>query len=149
MTTHGDVRRPGEAAWRWVLDQVRWDDGGPWIPESVPHDAGPPEDRDGMHSGIGGLAHVLAEVRESRAWTAEEQALADGIAARIRRGLATTEVYSYFDGLVSDIGVLSALERGRGRAGCRPAGRARHRRRLGAAVDDAPAASPRTPGSTT
>ena len=23
-----------EAAWRWVLDQVRWDDG-PWIPASV------------------------------------------------------------------------------------------------------------------
>jgi hypothetical protein len=103
--TYADV---GEAAWHWVLDQVRWDDG-PWIPESVPHEGGPPAERDGMHSGIGGLAHVLAEIRETRTWTEDETALADGIAARIRSGLATTTAYSYFDGLVSDLGVLSAL----------------------------------------
>ncbi|WP_299921914.1 lanthionine synthetase LanC family protein [uncultured Nocardioides sp.] len=114
MTTAETYADLGEAAWRWVLDQVSWDDG-PWIPVSLgfdgrAHDGGPPEDRDGMHSGVGGLAHVLAEVRETREWTAEEQALADGIVERVRRGLPTTEVYSYFDGLVSDIGVLSALE---------------------------------------
>lgn len=99
----------GEAAWRWVLDQVRWDDG-PWIPESVPYDGGPPDDRDNMHSGIGGLAHVLAEIRHSRPWTDEEVALADAIAEHVRRGLSTTTTYTYFDGLVSDIGVLTALE---------------------------------------
>src|SRR5215212_2498308 len=104
--TYADL---GDSAWRWVLDQVRWDDDGPWIPASVPHEGGPPEDRDGMHSGIGGLAHVLAEVRLARAWTDEEAALADGIARRVRGGLATTTAYSYFDGLVSDIGVLGAL----------------------------------------
>jgi hypothetical protein len=108
--TYADL---GEAAWRWVLDQVRWDDG-PWIPESVPHGSvphgGPPDDRDGMHSGIGGLAHVLAELRLAREWTDEETALADGIIERVRRGLPTTTVYSYFDGLVSDIGVLTALD---------------------------------------
>lgn len=104
--TYADL---GEAAWRWVLDQVRWDDDGPWIPESVPHEGGPPADRDGMHSGIGGLAHVLAEVRVARPWTDEEARLADGIAERIRGGLPTSTVYSYFDGLVSDLGVLSAL----------------------------------------
>jgi hypothetical protein len=114
MTTAETYADLGEAAWRWVLDQVRWDDG-PWIPVSLgfdgrAHEGGPPEDRDGMHSGIGGLAHVLAEVRETREWTAEEQRLADGIVERVRRGLPTTEVYSYFDGLVSDIGALSALE---------------------------------------
>ncbi len=98
----------GEAAWRWVLEQVQWD-AGPWIPKSVPHDGAPPEDRDGMHSGIGGLAHVLAEVRLARPWTDQENALADGIALRIRGGLATTTEYSYFDGLVSDLGVLGAL----------------------------------------
>jgi hypothetical protein len=108
VTPPGTYADLGDAAWRWVLDQVRWDDG-PWIPESVPHEGGPPDYRDGMHSGIGGLAHVLAEVRESRAWTEEEAALADGIAQRIRAGLATTTTYSYFDGLVSDLGVLSAL----------------------------------------
>ncbi|SFB10261.1 Lanthionine synthetase C-like protein [Nocardioides alpinus] len=109
MTTAQTYADLGEAAWRWVLDQVRWDDG-PWIPESVPHEGGPPEERDGMHSGIGGLAHLLAEVRTARPWTAEESALADGIAARVRAGLATTTAYSYFDGLVSDLGVLSALD---------------------------------------
>jgi hypothetical protein len=110
--TYADL---GEAAWRWVLDQVRWDDDGPWIPVSQvlgdgAHEGGPPEDRDGMHSGVGGLAHVLAEVRESRPWTEEEQCLADGIATRIRENIPTTTTYSYFDGLVSDLGVLSALE---------------------------------------
>ncbi len=109
MTTPETYADLGEASWRWVLDQVRWDDEGPWIPETVPHDGGPPEDRTGMHSGIGGLAHVLAEVREARAWTEEERTLADGIATQVRRGLATTTAYSYFDGLVSDLGVLSAL----------------------------------------
>jgi len=109
MTSHDTYADLGEAAWRWVLDQVRWDDG-PWIPETVPHDGGPPEERDGMHSGIGGLAHVLAEVREARAWTDEEQRLADGIVDRVRGRLATTTAYSYFDGLVSDLGVLSALQ---------------------------------------
>ena len=110
MTTPETYAALGDAAWRWVLDQVRWDDEGPWIPESVPHEGGPPEDRDGMHSGVGGLAHVLAEIREARPWTDEETRLADGIADRIRGNLSTTTAYSYFDGLVSDLGVLSALE---------------------------------------
>lgn len=106
--TYGDL---GEAAWRWVLDQVRWDDDGPWIPVSVPHEGGAPEDdRDGMHSGIGGLAHVLAEVREARSWTPEEARLADAIATRIRSRLPVETGYSYFDGLVSHLGALSALD---------------------------------------
>lgn len=109
MTAPATYADLGASAWRWVLDQVQWDEAGPWIAESVPHDGGPPEDRDGMHSGIGGLAHILAEVREARAWTDEESRLADGIAARIRNNLATSTTYSYFDGLVSDLGVLSAL----------------------------------------
>lgn len=108
MTEPETYAELGDAAWRWVLDQVRWDDG-PWIPESVPQEGGTPDERDGMHSGIGGLAHVLAEVRLARPWTDEEQRLADGIATRIRAGLATTTTYSYFDGLVSDLGVLTAL----------------------------------------
>ncbi|MBA3780891.1 MAG: hypothetical protein H0X12_03440, partial [Nocardioides sp.] len=89
---------------------MRWDDG-PWIPESVPPERdGMPDDRDAMHSGVGGLAHVLAEIGLARPWTAEETTLADGIASRARRGLATTTAYSYFEGLVSDLGVLTALE---------------------------------------
>lgn len=98
-----------EAGWRWVLDQVRWDDG-PWIPVSVPPDSDAIADnRDEMHSGIGGLAHVLAEIKLARPWTDEEVTLAEGIATRVRAGLSTATDYSYFQGLVSDLGVLTAL----------------------------------------
>jgi len=99
-----------ESAWRWVLSQVRGDDG-PWIPTSAHEDAtsGPPEDRDGMHSGIGGLAHVLAEVRLARAWTGEEAALAGAIGSRVRGRIGRIDDSSFFDGLVSTVGVLTAL----------------------------------------
>ncbi|MEN3304057.1 MAG: hypothetical protein V7603_259 [Micromonosporaceae bacterium] len=103
-------RDPADAAWRWVLDQVRWD-GGPWIPGSVdtPEIPDIPDDRDGMHSGIGGLAHVLAEIRLARPWTREEKGLADAIAERIIRRIPAEKDCTYFDGLVSGIGVLTAL----------------------------------------
>src|SRR5882757_2655091 len=68
-----------------------------------------PEDRDGMHSGIGGLAYVLAEIRRARPWTAEEQELADGIADRLNRVVPAMVDSTFFDGLVSTIGVLTAL----------------------------------------
>jgi hypothetical protein len=108
MGSYGEV---AEAGWRWVLDQVQWDDG-PWIPTSVDDSAPgePPADRDGMHSGIGGLAHVLAEIRLSRPWTAEEQRLAEQIADRTRATIAGSTDCSFFDGLGSAIGVLIALE---------------------------------------
>ena len=101
-----------EAAWRWVLDQVRWDDG-PWIPEAVtdPAPTEPAWDRDGTYSGVGGLALVLCEIRLARPWTAEESGLADAIARRISSRISSQVDYSLFDGLVSDIGVLTALER--------------------------------------
>ena len=113
MSHSAAYRDVADAAWRWVLDEVRWDDG-PWIPETVEVDSEPgppeiPELRDGMHSGIGGLAHALAELRAERAWTDEEQRLADAIRGRIRAGIPTTTSYDFFDGLVSDIGVLGAL----------------------------------------
>ena len=103
-----------DAAWRWVLDQVRWDDG-PWVPTSVPvpdaaEDPRPPPDRDGMYSGVGGLAHVLAEIRMARGWTDEEARLATGIADRIRTAIPDLTDYTFFDGLGSAIGVLAALD---------------------------------------
>lgn len=103
-------RELAESAWRWVLAQVRWDDG-PWIPASVtdPESTEIPWDRDGMHSGIGGLAHALAEIRLARPWTAEETRLADAIAERIRGVIPTETDCTYFDGLGSAIGVLTAL----------------------------------------
>jgi len=100
-----------EAAWRWVLDQVRWEDG-PWIPGSVtvPEVTEAPWDRDGVHSGVGGLAHVLAEIRLDRPWTTEEQSLAAAIADRIRAQVPTQLDCTFFDGIVSSVGVLIALE---------------------------------------
>jgi lantibiotic modifying enzyme len=91
-----------------VLAQVRWADG-PWIPESVTDEPEISPYRDGMHSGIGGLAYVLAEIRLTREWTVEEKALADAIAERLNNRIPTETDYAFFDGLVSDIGVLTAL----------------------------------------
>jgi lantibiotic modifying enzyme len=98
-----------EAGWRWVLDQVRWDGDGPWIPESVPGDL-EPEFREGLHSGIGSLGLTLTEVRLCRKWTAEEERLATAIVRRLRDKIATTSNCSYFDGLVSTIAVVTALD---------------------------------------
>jgi hypothetical protein len=114
MSMPGDPQRyrdVAEAAWRWVLDQVQWDDG-PWIPVTVtaPGVDEPAWDRDGLHSGTGGLAHVLVEIRSGRPLTSEEQRLGDAIAERARRMTPGLVDCTYFDGLVSAIGVLIALE---------------------------------------
>ncbi len=94
-----------------MLDQVRWDDG-PWIPASVtvPASTAAPWDRDGMHSGVGGLAHALAEIRLARPWTEEEHDVAGAIADRLREAIAAQTDCSFFDGLVSSIGVLTSLD---------------------------------------
>jgi len=105
-----DYRDLAEASWTWVLGQVRYDDG-PWIPASVPApEQTPPWDRDGMHSGIGGLALLLAEIRLTRSWTAAESELAQAIADRVTQQIPATTDASYFDGLVSTIGTLGALD---------------------------------------
>ena len=106
----GVYRGVGEAAWGWVLAQVR-DDDGPWIPESVVPGkvAHVPDYRDGLHSGIGGLAYVLAEIRMVRGWTAQEQDLAEAMADRLRREIDRTEDCTFFDGLSSTVGALIAL----------------------------------------
>ncbi|WP_433166076.1 lanthionine synthetase LanC family protein [Kribbella sp. CA-247076] len=97
-----------DSAWTWVLRQVRWDDAGPWIPEAAGGEK-PERYVGGMHSGIGGLAHGLAELRLTRAWTADEENLAGAIAGRIRAAVPAESSITYFDGLVSSIGVLTAL----------------------------------------
>jgi hypothetical protein len=96
------------AAWRWVLDQVRWDGDGPFVPES-PDEPMDPRYRHGMNSGTGGLALALAEIRAGRPWTAEERNLADAIAERELARIPAETDCTYFDGLVSAIGVLDAL----------------------------------------
>ena len=108
MTDARRHREVAEAAWRWVLDQLRYDEGGPWIPVT-PSDAEPAWDRDGMHSGVGGLAHALATIARTRPWTAPESALATDIAARLRSVTATTTDVTVFDGLVSHLQSLSLI----------------------------------------
>ncbi|MGC4110766.1 MAG: hypothetical protein QM747_10160 [Nocardioides sp.] len=98
-----------ERSWEWVRSQVRDDGDDLWLPEN-PDQTEPGEYPYGMHSGIGGLAHVMSEVRLTRALTPEELQLGDGIAeTSVRRVHEATE-YDYFDGLVSTIGVLTALD---------------------------------------
>ena len=108
MATGHPYRELAEAAWRWVLDQVRHDEGGPWIP-TTPSDTEPGWDRDGMHSGVGGLAHALAEVSATRPWTDEESALAAAIGERLRSVTPTAKDITYFDGLVSHLQCLVLL----------------------------------------
>jgi hypothetical protein len=52
---------------------------------------------------------MLAEIRLARPWTSEEQNLADGIAERVRAAIGDQTDCTYFDGLVSAVGVLTAL----------------------------------------
>lgn len=95
-----------------MLGQVRWADDGLWIPTNVTGDEPVvPDDRDGMHSGIAGLVHTLAEIRLSRPWTAAEVELGDAIAERLIREIPGSSDVTFFDGLVSTIGALVALDR--------------------------------------
>lgn len=92
-----------------MLTQVRDGDDGLWLTEH-PDQAEPGEYPYGMHSGIGGLGHLLAELRLTRPWTASERALADGIGETLVARIPAETSYDFFDGLVSTIGVLTALE---------------------------------------
>ena len=109
--THGPetYRALADSSWRWVLDQVRDGDDGLWLPEH-PGQTEPGELAYSMHSGIGGLAHVLSEIRLTRPLTAHEQELSAGIADTVVRRIPDEIEYDYFVGLVSTIGILTALD---------------------------------------
>jgi lanthionine synthetase-like protein len=111
----GEVYRElGEAAWAWVLGQVR-DDEGPWLPEVVTGDAppvGPGADRDSLYAGIAGLAPVLAELSQHRALTGAEQDLAAGIVARLGAMVPARTEPSLYDGLGGDVTALKLLAPG-------------------------------------
>ncbi|GAA5156584.1 hypothetical protein GCM10023340_44850 [Nocardioides marinquilinus] len=102
-------RELAEAGWRWVLDQLVWDADGPWLPETVPHDDVRPATYLGLHSGLGGLAHVLAEVRLARPWTTAEGRLAEAIVERLADDCATATEYDLFDGAAGHVDALLAL----------------------------------------
>jgi hypothetical protein len=113
-----DYRELGEAAWAWVLGQIR-DDEGPWLPEVVPGDEPPPgpdADRDSVYAGIGGMAPVLAEIGQYRALTGTEQALTAGIAARLRSMVPARTEPSLYDGLGGDVTALRLLAPGQEQA---------------------------------
>ena len=107
-------RELGEAAWSWVLSQVREDDG-PWLPVAVSEDEPqkePAEDRDSLYAGIAGLAPVLAEIARHRALSEAEQVLASGIAARLSAEAGRRTEPSLYDGLAGDVTALKLLATG-------------------------------------
>ncbi|WP_433689183.1 lanthionine synthetase LanC family protein [Micromonospora carbonacea] len=117
MADTGVYREWGEAAWTWVLGQIR-DDDGPWLPVSVPDDgspAGPADDRDSLYAGIAGLAPVLAEIGQHRPLTDVERSLAAGITDRLSTMAAVRVEPSFCDGLAGDVVALRLLAPGRER----------------------------------
>ena len=102
-------RELGEHAWSWVLSQVREGDQGLWLPEH-PRQLEPGDHPYGMHSGVGGLAHAMAEIRLSRPLTAAERSVGEGIAETLVPRISEATECDYFDGLTSTIGILTALD---------------------------------------
>jgi lantibiotic modifying enzyme len=115
VVTSDAYRELGEAAWSWVLSQVR-EDEGPWLPATVSEDGGhmaPAEDRDSLYAGIGGLAPVLAEIARYRALRDVEQVLAAGVVARLSAMASVRTEPSLYDGLAGDVTALKLLAPGR------------------------------------
>lgn len=107
-------RQLGEAAWSWVLDQVR-EDEGPWLPETVPGEGQktePAKDRDSLYSGIAGLAPVLAEIAQYRELSDRERALTEGIVTRLSAEAEARIEPSLYDGLAGDAMALKLLAPG-------------------------------------
>jgi hypothetical protein len=114
MATARAYRELGEAAWSWVLGEIRGDDG-PWLPDIVAPDEpspGPGSDRDSLYAGIAGLAPVLAEIGRYRPLTDTEGALADGIVARLTAIVPTTVEANLYDGLAGYATALRLLAPG-------------------------------------
>jgi hypothetical protein len=65
-----------------------------------------------LYAGIGGLAPVLAEIRQGRAVSDAEQALAAGIAARLSMTAGTRADASLYTGLGGDVTALKLLAPG-------------------------------------
>jgi hypothetical protein len=115
VVTSDAYRELGEAAWSWVLSQVREDDG-PWLPATVSEygsQMAPAEDRDSLYAGIGGLAPVLAEISQYRALRDVEHVLAAGVVARLSAKASLRTEPSLYDGLAGDVTALKLLAPGR------------------------------------
>src|SRR4051812_43882160 len=110
----GGLIDTAERAWAWVLDQVRWDDVGPWIPETVPMHGGQLEPdgevRDTFYDGIGGLAPALLEVPASRPWSPRETELAQAIVTRLKAACQTTGESCLYSGVAGYLTALTLLD---------------------------------------
>ena len=94
-------RELAEASIAWVLSQVREDDG-PYLADA------PGSDRDSLYAGIAGLAPLLAEVRLSRDWSAEEQGLAERIVERLlRQDVVEASLYDGLAGFATALRMLA------------------------------------------
>jgi lantibiotic modifying enzyme len=114
VLTSDKYRETGEAAWAWVLGQVR-EDNGPWLPETALGDgaeATPAKDRDSLYAGIAGLAPVLAEIGRYRQLTARERSLATGIVGRLSDQAGRRTEPSLYDGLAGYAMALRLLAPG-------------------------------------
>ncbi|MFJ3771717.1 lanthionine synthetase LanC family protein [Streptomyces sp. NPDC090075] len=115
MTASEVYRELGEAAWSWVLDQIR-EDEGPWLPEDVREedtgDPAPAEDRDSLYAGIAGLAPVLVEIARYRELGEREQTLAAGIVRRLSAQAPVVTEPSLYLGLAGHATALRLLEPG-------------------------------------
>lgn len=116
--TSDSYRELGEAAWSWVLDRIR-EDEGPWLPETVSEDPAPDapdpspaEDRDSLYAGIAGLAPVLAEIARYREPTERERSLAAGIVTRLSAEAKDRKEPSLYEGLAGDVTALRLLAPG-------------------------------------
>jgi hypothetical protein len=108
MADPATYRDLAERSWSWVQTQVRESENGLWLPER-PDQTEPDHGSYGLHSGVGGLAHVVSEVRLTRELTADERRLGDGIAEALVRRTPDQTDSDFFDGLVSTLGTLTAL----------------------------------------
>jgi hypothetical protein len=104
-------RELAERAWAWVLTLVRQDDVGVWLAEQ-PGQTERGEFPYGMHSGIGGLAHAMDEIRLVRPLADGEVALGEEIQETLVRRIEDETAVDYFDGLTSTIGALIASKGG-------------------------------------
>jgi len=107
-----EARRCADAGWAWVLDQVRRDEHGPWIPPTVPGDGAvtsAPPDRDCVYEGIAGLAFALAELRLARPWTDVESLLAHEVVERLSVADVGDECGLY-TGLSGSVTALALLD---------------------------------------
>lgn len=106
------ARECAAGAWAWVLQQVRWDPQGPWVPSAVSVSGetplGPTQNRDCLYDGIGGLALALGEIRLARGWTEDEHTLAEEIIARLSVADVNGECGLY-EGLAGSLVAVSVL----------------------------------------